>query len=110
MITHVSVRNYKSLADVDVELGPLTVLVGQNSTGKSNFIDVLHFVSDALRSSLERAIMDRGGMRFIQRAFPRGRRPDIHILLRFALDEEEGEFILTLAGKGEGEYKVKYEE
>ncbi|HEV8539324.1 MAG TPA: AAA family ATPase, partial [Bacteroidota bacterium] len=41
MITRIRVKSYKSLADIDVKLGPLTVLVGPNGSGKSNLIDVL---------------------------------------------------------------------
>jgi AAA15 family ATPase/GTPase len=52
-ITHVSVRNYKSLAEVDVDLGPLTVLVGPNGAGKSNFVDALRFVSYSLWLGLD---------------------------------------------------------
>ncbi|MBM4289902.1 MAG: hypothetical protein FJ135_17480, partial [Deltaproteobacteria bacterium] len=47
MIKRLYAKNYRSLAEVEVNLGRLTVLVGQNGTGKSNFIDVLRFVSDA---------------------------------------------------------------
>jgi len=57
--------NYKSIATCDVALRPLTVIVGRNGSGKSNFLDSLHFLSDALRTSLEYAIRKRGGMREI---------------------------------------------
>ena len=57
MITKVHARNYRSLGDVEVELGPLTVLVGPNGSGKSNFVDVLHFLTDAFRHSLDAAIL-----------------------------------------------------
>ena len=33
----VKLRNYKSIARCDVELGPLGILVGPNGSGKSNF-------------------------------------------------------------------------
>ncbi|HVR37935.1 MAG TPA: AAA family ATPase, partial [Thermoanaerobaculia bacterium] len=45
-IERVSLMNYKSIAHCDVELRPLTVVVGRNGSGKSNFIDSLHFVAD----------------------------------------------------------------
>lgn len=67
MITSVRVKNFRSLAAVDVELGPLTVLVGPNASGKSNFVDVLRFVKDSLRLGLDTAIMDRGGLQGIRR-------------------------------------------
>ena len=43
-IRMVQIKNYKSLADVSVELEPFTVFVGANGSGKSNFIEALAFV------------------------------------------------------------------
>jgi predicted ATPase len=62
-LKRVKIRNYKSIAHCDVELGAFTVLVGRNGSGKSNFLDALRFVADALRlgSSLDHAIRQRGG-------------------------------------------------
>ena len=44
MITRLRVRNFKSLRDIDLPLGPLNVLVGPNMAGKSNILDVLKFL------------------------------------------------------------------
>src|SRR5581483_10049146 len=76
MITRVRVKNFRSIADVDVSLGPLTVLVGRNGAGKSAFVDVLRFVRDALfsevtveahSSNLEQAITKRNGFKSLRR-------------------------------------------
>ena len=40
-VTHVRVRNYRCLRSVDVELGLLTVLIGQNNAGKTSFLNAL---------------------------------------------------------------------
>jgi predicted ATPase len=64
-ITQVKIKNYKSIAGVQVDLEPLTILVGRNGSGKSNFMDALAFVSDALRTTLDQAIRTRGGFREI---------------------------------------------
>lgn len=56
------VRNYRSIADCTVALGPLTVLLGFNASGKSNFLDALNFVADALATSPGRAVEERGGI------------------------------------------------
>ena len=61
-LKRVKIRNYKSIVNCDVELGAFTVLVGRNGSGKSNFLDALRLVVDALKSSLEEAIKSRGGI------------------------------------------------
>ncbi len=61
-ITRVILKNYKSIAACDVQLQPLTFLVGRNGAGKSNFLDALRFVADALNSSLDHAVRARGGI------------------------------------------------
>ncbi|TMR09929.1 hypothetical protein ETD86_41585 [Nonomuraea turkmeniaca] len=61
-IFRVRVRGFRSIAECDVRLGPLTVLAGFNAAGKSNFLDVLRFVSDALGTSPGRALAARGGL------------------------------------------------
>lgn len=65
-LRRVKIRNYKSIERADVSLGRLTVLVGRNGSGKSNFLDALHFVSDALLVSLESAVKTRGGIHALQ--------------------------------------------
>src|SRR5437868_11711056 len=66
-ISRVVLRNYRSIGECDVRLGPLTYLVGANGAGKSNFVDSLHLVTDALTSSLEQALNVRGGWAEVRR-------------------------------------------
>lgn len=72
MIRRVRVRNYKSIRHADVALGPLTILVGRNGSGKSNFLDALHFVVDSLQISLDHAIESRGGAASVRRRIKDG--------------------------------------
>jgi predicted ATPase len=55
------VQNFRSLKDVEVDLGPINVLVGPNGAGKSNLLDVIAFLRDAVRTDLRPALDDRGG-------------------------------------------------
>jgi hypothetical protein len=50
MLKRISIQGYKSLADVDVELQPLSVLFGPNAAGKSNFLDALQLLSRVVAS------------------------------------------------------------
>lgn len=66
-VTRVRVQNYKSIKACDVALGPLAILVGPNGSGKSNFLDVLRFTADALSTTLDHALRDRGGVNEVRR-------------------------------------------
>lgn len=63
----VKLRNYKSIGRCDVTLRPLTILVGRNGSGKSNFLDALRFVLDSLQTSVDHAIKSRGGIEQVRR-------------------------------------------
>jgi hypothetical protein len=51
MIHRFRVQNFKSILDVDVDLSPVTVLVGKSGTGKSSFVQALRFLRDVLISN-----------------------------------------------------------
>ncbi|NUV60427.1 AAA family ATPase [Streptomyces sp. CAI-85] len=67
------VENFRSLRDVTVPLGPLTVLVGPNGAGKSNVLKVFDLLADIIRTDLQPALDSRGG--FDEVAFWGGSRP-----------------------------------
>src|SRR5712691_1775648 len=69
-ISRVRLRNYKSIAECDVNLGPLTILIGPNASGKSNFLDALAFLARAIRTTPNQAIEERGGLDAILRNVP----------------------------------------
>ena len=69
-ISRVCLKNYKSIAECDVRLGPLTILVGPNGSGKSNFLDALAFLARAVQTTLAEAIDERGGVDEIIRRVP----------------------------------------
>jgi predicted ATPase len=69
-LTRARVSNYRSLADVDVRLGALTLLVGPNGAGKSNFLDALRFLADAIATSPHQAASTRGGVQGLLRRQP----------------------------------------
>jgi len=69
-ISRVRLKNYKSIAECDVRLGPLTILVGPNGSGKSNFLDALEFLCRAVATSPNQALEERGGLEAVLRQVP----------------------------------------
>lgn len=109
-ITRVVLKNYKSIAACDVQLGPLTFLVGRNGAGKSNFLDALRFVADALNSTLDHAIRDRGGINDVRRR-SRGHPNHFSIGLVFALPQgTTGHYSFRIGSRSRGGYEVQMEE
>lgn len=52
MITRLKVDGFKSLVDVDIQLGPFTCIAGANAVGKSNLFDALMFLSNLADKTL----------------------------------------------------------
>jgi predicted ATPase len=109
-ITRVQLRNYKSIAACKVDLGPLTFLVGPNGAGKSNFLDALRLVTDSLRTSLEHALRERGGINEVRRRS--GGHPNhFGLRLSFALPTGEvGHYAFRIGARPQGGFEVQDEE
>ncbi len=109
-LTRVTLRNYRSIAACDVELGPLTFLVGPNGSGKSNFLDALRLTTDALRTSLDHALRDRGGVHEVRRRSS-GHPTHFAIRIQFQLqDTTTGHFSFEVGARSHGDYVVQQEE
>ena len=109
LVTRIALRNYKSIAACDVPLASLSFLVGPNGCGKSNFLDALRFVAEALRFSLDHALRDRGGIQEVRRRS--GGHPNhFGIRLDLQLPSATGWYAFRVAAKPGGRYSVQREE
>lgn len=109
-ITRVVLRNYKSIGYCDVSLRSLTYLVGANGSGKSNFLDALHLVRDALTGSLDNALNERGGLSEVRRRSS-GHPTHFGIRLEFILPTKETGYYAFNVGALQGRgYEVQAEE
>ena len=59
-LTKLRVRNYRALADIELEVGPINVVFGPNGAGKSTLLDTIYFFRDCAIRGAEVASSERG--------------------------------------------------
>lgn len=92
MIKKLTVENYKSFGDkTEIELGKFAVLVGPNNSGKSNFLDLLSFVSELMKDNIENVLNKRGGYKSV-----------------IFNGEEDRDICLSIETKEEKEERIEY--
>lgn len=109
LIKRVRLQNYKNIAACDISLGKIAVLVGHNGSGKSNFLDCLRFVADSLRSSIDHAMRERGGIDAVRRKSS-GHPAHFGIHLDFDLGEISGRYGFLIAARPGGGFEIQKEE
>jgi predicted ATPase len=108
-VRQVQIKNYKSIAQISVNLEPFTVLVGPNGAGKSNFIDALAFVQECLSESIELAFKNRGGIAVVRRS---SAGHPTHITIRLVLnlhDDQFADYVFEIAAKPKEKFSVARE-
>jgi predicted ATPase len=60
-ITALSLRGFKSFAEVNLPLAPLNVLIGANGTGKSNFLSFFRMLGAITQGMLQSFVQRQGG-------------------------------------------------
>ena len=108
-ITKVWAKNFRSIADASVDLDTLTVLVGPNASGKSNVLDILRFIKDALRFDLEVAVSMRQGIESIRRRASDGSVRDVEIGVCADVPGYSIEYGFTLTSGTADSYSVRRE-
>ena len=109
-LRRVRIRNFKSIATADVKPGRLSFLVGRNGAGKSNFLDALRFVADALNNTLDHALRDRGGINEVRRK-SRGHPNHFAVHLEFELSHGiSGSYKFAIGARKDSGFEVREEE
>ena len=109
-IRSIELTNFRGIAQCNVQLGSLRILVGPNGAGKSSFLDAFGFLRDATRDSLDHAIRNRGGITEVRRR-SRGHPTHFSIRIRFRLPSgSSGHYSFRIGARSGGRYRVQREE
>lgn len=100
MITHVTIENFKSIAKLEIELGRVNVLIGENGCGKTNILEAIAFAAAAAADKLNNEFLALRGIRvteprFMRAAFPAVKEEDVQISVR-SRDPQEHQFSCAL--------------
>ena len=61
-LDYITVKGFKSIASIEkLRLGPMTVLIGPNGSGKTNFIGVFSFLNAVREGRLQEYVVKAGG-------------------------------------------------
>jgi predicted ATPase len=63
MIRSLSIRNYKSVSELDIDLGRVNVFIGANGCGKSNILEAIAFAAAAATDRLDNEFLASRGVR-----------------------------------------------
>ena len=99
-ITRVRIANFKNLRAVDTTLDAFNVLVGLNGSGKSNFIDALKFLTEAVTyPTIAQAVEQRGGIeRLLSRVPDPTDRLAISVETKVAYGPDEDQIVTSFYG------------
>jgi len=70
MIERLQVRAFKGLREFDIRPGRVNLLIGANGTGKTNFTDLIEFISKICPMGLSGALKSFGGLAQVRTRLP----------------------------------------
>lgn len=107
-LTHLSLANYRSIRELELDLGPLTVFIGPNGSGKSNVLSAIRFIARTAERDLMAALSEFGGFDSVHReAASTTARDAVRVGLRglvtaYASSSAEDDYALSFARRSRG--------
>lgn len=83
-IKAISIQNFKTFEQLEIELDNFNVMIGANAAGKSNFIQIFKFLRDIADYGLKNAISMQGGSKYITNTNTKSK----DLILKVTLDQD----------------------
>ena len=103
---HISIKGFRRLQDIELEMRDLVVMIGANGSGKTSFLDVLSILAASASGNLQKTLQLKGGLNEI---LTRGKTQELEIAVSMKSPERTAlNYALTLCPKGFS-YEIKAE-
>jgi predicted ATPase len=111
MIQEITIENYKSIQSLSIELGRVTVFIGENGCGKSNILEAIALGSAAAADKLDNEFLAPRGIRvtdpqLMRSAFSKDSSKYIKINFK-NIDNQNFNFSFEIEGKDYPSYKIE---
>ena len=95
---NISVRGFRRLQNIELEMRNLIVMIGANGAGKTSFLDVLSTLAASASGNLQNLLQLKGGLNEI---LTRGKVQELEIEISMQVPKEQPlKYSLTLSPKG----------
>ncbi|MEA5485510.1 MULTISPECIES: AAA family ATPase [Pseudanabaena] len=94
----ISIKGFRRLQQVDLDMRDLVVMIGANGSGKTSFLDAMSMLADSASGKLHESLQSKGGLNEI---LTRGRSQELEISLSMkANDKDALQYSLEISPKG----------
>ena len=96
---NISVRGFRRLQNIDLEMRNLIVMIGANGAGKTSFLDVLSILAASASGNLQNLLQLKGGLNEI---LTRGKLQELEIEISMQVPDKKPplKYSLILSPKG----------
>ena len=107
MLDYITVKGFRSIKSIEkLELGPLTVLIGANGSGKSNFVGVFSFLNALREGRLKEYVLRAGGA---ENVLHYGSRVTEHLEIHISIGGGQAKYWIKLVPTGADELVLQSE-
>src|ERR1035438_8250905 len=94
-LKHITLKGFKSIRNLELQLGPLNVLIGANGAGKSNLISFFKMINEMMGGRLQQYIAGAGRSQSILHFGPKVT-PQLEGRLEFEVDNGDDIYHMRL--------------